>query len=945
MATANKVSRIEVPHARQRLPRKAKGRYLVPITDIEVTEPELTGKSVNVLKHRIDGDAPTNMNDKTFEFVTLTSEPTSTTLRETSKQVRKQAMHDYLRKQNQQSATGVIEVVESSKLQEHFQYKGKFKLNTWSHKTKTKAILARRERATNEEENVASQEEPVPFNNFSNSDTLTRINSWRPIERSGPLQRIFSPSASSLDPFDTLAIRLGPQSEKLLVHYSTVYTMNSVAINAEGNFFSFVKTDPALFHSILYLVALHHDLCYGLVDSPICLYHGVEAFRIINERLENNFVFDDVTIAAVAMLVNKENLSGRYGLSKMHMQGLKQMVQTRGGAQNLSGVFQRIVTWSDFCFSNVWNIQPSFPRLPSIPPTSPIPTSLSTDLESEQLKASHLLGASSPIIPIISNLRTLTHLLSSSNSSSHTKSARMHASDLIYDTEYSLLALNPPSLDPDSFNFALSNCAFTFESLPLRTALHLYLYLSIRLVPTSSELVRKMVARLRDALEEVKEWWESNEKKMWLLWILFVGAVATRRELEERWWFIDELRRLCTEMRIWDVQNLKAMLRGVLWEEEWCGEKAEAIWEEVVAQGKSMYEVDSRILCRILECIAEIPSHAPDFALSCPTNPEDRDGGLHPYIANLSQIVELFAGSMDWGLCMLWPKSDAAASTRPETNIFRTPKKSSVPYISPWTRDIPFMQSPCHYCDTVHLDFKDIVGCRYRYHYPVPPPSDASAVSSTQSITGGDNITPEFTHQDATDQAVDQGPNLALRSVANQPSKISRRTQKREKWASIKDEVHQCYVVQGMTLEKTMAAVEHKYSFKASLRKWKMQIKEWKFDKNISKAQMAILVAKAEKRARNGNKQTAFYYKGKEIRSEKLVSFQKRSMTERTIPASPSAATPSDTTYETPRDDGAVNHLSRNASIGASSSTNTISPRRKSQGTGLRDLQRGPVCG
>ncbi len=87
--------------------------------------------------------------------------------------------------------------------------------------------------------------------------------------------------------------------------------MNSVAINAECNFFSFVKTDPALFHSILYLVALHRDLWYGLVDSPECLYHGSEAFRIINERLQNNFAFDDVTIAAVAMLVNKEVCSAQ----------------------------------------------------------------------------------------------------------------------------------------------------------------------------------------------------------------------------------------------------------------------------------------------------------------------------------------------------------------------------------------------------------------------------------------------------------------------------------------------------------------------------------------------------------------------------------------------------------------------------------------------------------
>jgi hypothetical protein len=83
--------------------------------------------------------------------------------------------------------------------------------------------------------------------------------------------------------------------------------MNSVAVNPEGNFFSYVKTDTALFHSILYLVALHYDLKYGQQDSPSSLYHGGEAFRIINERLTDvNGVFSDQTIGAVAMLVNKE---------------------------------------------------------------------------------------------------------------------------------------------------------------------------------------------------------------------------------------------------------------------------------------------------------------------------------------------------------------------------------------------------------------------------------------------------------------------------------------------------------------------------------------------------------------------------------------------------------------------------------------------------------------
>lgn len=86
-------------------------------------------------------------------------------------------------------------------------------------------------------------------------------------------------------------------------HYS--YSMNSVAVNPDGDFFSYARTDPALLHSILYLVALHHDLKFGASDSSESLYHGGEAFRVINRRLQDG-VFSDMTIAAVAMLVTKE---------------------------------------------------------------------------------------------------------------------------------------------------------------------------------------------------------------------------------------------------------------------------------------------------------------------------------------------------------------------------------------------------------------------------------------------------------------------------------------------------------------------------------------------------------------------------------------------------------------------------------------------------------------
>ena len=82
--------------------------------------------------------------------------------------------------------------------------------------------------------------------------------------------------------------------------------MNSHAINPDGNFFGHARADPAMLHSVLYLVALHRDLKHGVSGSRDGLHHGAEAFRIINERLQANESFSDMTIAAVAMLANKE---------------------------------------------------------------------------------------------------------------------------------------------------------------------------------------------------------------------------------------------------------------------------------------------------------------------------------------------------------------------------------------------------------------------------------------------------------------------------------------------------------------------------------------------------------------------------------------------------------------------------------------------------------------
>lgn len=178
---------------------------------------------VNIVNHQNDVSSSTIVGKdiKQFEFVTLTSQPTTITTKETSKTVRKQAMKDYLRKQNRQATTGIVELVKGVHPKEPAQYKGKFKLNTWSHKTKTKAILARKVKLYLDSQEISTREDSSPPNESPISGPLTHVNTRQRVHNEDPCLRIFSPITSSLDPFDTLAIRLGPLSEDLLAHCMT----------------------------------------------------------------------------------------------------------------------------------------------------------------------------------------------------------------------------------------------------------------------------------------------------------------------------------------------------------------------------------------------------------------------------------------------------------------------------------------------------------------------------------------------------------------------------------------------------------------------------------------------------------------------------------------------------------------------------------------------------
>ncbi|KAM3066818.1 hypothetical protein ACMFMG_011889 [Clarireedia jacksonii] len=509
-----------------------------------------------------DGRVYHHQDKKTFEFVTVIGQSSQRDRDEHSRKVRVQAMRDFVirrkmgMEEGEEGSRWVLR--EPQELRGLEVYKGRFRLESWGIGRGKKGGGRGRRRGGRTgkgggEEEVVDEE----INEFLKGDKEGG-------SQGSPRSLL---DASRLDPFDSLAVVLDARSERLLDHYQTMYTTNSIAINSDGTFFSTAAADAAMLHSILYLIALHYDIKRGMAESHESLHHGGEALSIINKRLRDSETdIRDSTISSVALLVNKENLAGKYDVAVVHMQGLQKMVSLRGGVENLKGIHQRIVAWSDLCHSNVWEKQPAFSYLnPPLPKTS----YLIPDLSEEPLPEE-----TNELRKVVDDLRVLSSHMDSTNPA---KISRTFTSALIYSTEYKLLDFNssPPS-HPAQTSTLIS------ISLPLRTALHLYLYLTIRDIPPTQQLIQRLLQRLRDSLEpQIPGFWTANrERRIWLLWILFVASMAATTA-EDRFWWTRGVQTVCGILGVKEKGEFEERLRKCMWVERGCGLALEVVWGRV----------------------------------------------------------------------------------------------------------------------------------------------------------------------------------------------------------------------------------------------------------------------------------------------------------------------------------------------------------------------------
>jgi hypothetical protein len=110
-----------------------------------------------------------------------------------------------------------------------------------------------------------------------------------------------------------------------------------------------------------------------------------------------------------------------------------------------------------------------------------------------------------------------------------------------------------------------------------------------------------------------------------------------------------------------------------------------------------------------------------------------------------------------------------------------------------------------------------------------------------------------------------------------------------EEWEQQKELVERLYLDEDKTVEETMRYLKDNMGFIVGERKFKMQLKQWGFDKNIRSSVMQLMLAKATKRKFDEDKDTKFTYKGRDILPERLSHYAKRSHVKNGKRVSPSA--------------------------------------------------------
>jgi hypothetical protein len=202
----------------------------------------------------------------------------------------------------------------------------------------------------------------------------------------------------------------------------------------------------------------------------------------------------------------------------------------------------------------------------------------SATVEPNMLDPADVFGAASPILPVIQKLRHISMVMDPTYAGVLDKTFTTQA---VYDVEYDLALLNGPQPEADRLETDLLP-----QATCLKIASHIYLYIMIRELPSTSPVVDEMAKRLRLALELQKGHWLfwRRDSQCWLLWMLFIGY-ASASEYRNKQWFLQNSLLFCNTLNLLTKDDLRSSLKSVMWSGVQCEIHMDRLWRQFSSSG------------------------------------------------------------------------------------------------------------------------------------------------------------------------------------------------------------------------------------------------------------------------------------------------------------------------------------------------------------------------
>ncbi|THW15180.1 hypothetical protein D6D25_07194 [Aureobasidium pullulans] len=404
-------------------------------------------------------------------------------------------------------------------------------------------------------------------------------------QQSRHLQSLNIGRFGSLDPFDSYPpTRLPREHVQRLIHTCTCFVHKSIHtdpltttvltkiafqyypldLNTTSNPFlvswwPLALGDPALFHVSLQTACLDEELLAqkGFQTSEALMADSVALLR--RKLSHQTLAVQDGTMNSVITLAAIEFGKGNVVVSQMHVEGVKRMVNTRGGINGVrqtSPLTARMVSWVSMLITGhpQFETQNDFGTGNGIPSIAEWHLDLSTYHEYPTALDDLLIDES------VRNVFIRLHKVFERAQRTPISTTRLH--DL---TCYVIHRLLPTTSD-------LENLSSSPSTECMRYAVVLYMFI------THGTTYYPHTFVLNRALVQFKIQLEQSESSPWLydsfgIWLLAIGMVASTGTLRYQW-FLERARTIATflQLRSWD--EVFVHIKGILWLETLQGEQS-----------------------------------------------------------------------------------------------------------------------------------------------------------------------------------------------------------------------------------------------------------------------------------------------------------------------------------------------------------------------------------